>query len=333
MFEDDEVEVDNEEVVVEDITGDDNLDDYLNEIVTESQPRDVDEDEPEFKKNEEGQYGDEWEEETIDELKEKIKKERNKAAAERRIAEKAKKKNSEKEEGNEDEAEESDEEAEPNEEADFNTKQIEYYREQYEANLKKINGFEPIAKMLYENKIDKNKLNLGIQFVKDWEADPIACAQMLLTTLGKNGIDLDRILDHNTQQIKVNQQVHQQVAPVMQEREAMMRETKLREVANNFLTTYPDAQDHLQEIGQVMERTGNRDPFDAYFRLRSVYKQNGVPWHKVNEEEFEPETQVEKKQIRHPNPASRSLREYDFEEEPTTLDEIIRKQTQQYFRS
>ena len=71
---------------VDDVSNDAETDDYLNEILTESQ--EVEEDKSEFDKNKEGVTGDEWKEEEYQKTAEQIKKERNKQNAERRIREK-----------------------------------------------------------------------------------------------------------------------------------------------------------------------------------------------------------------------------------------------------
>ena len=86
---DEDLELDNGVEEVADVTDDEATDDYLNEILTESQERT--EEPEEFVKNKEGVTGDEWKEEEQKRLEAQIKEERkqeNKRNAERRIREK-----------------------------------------------------------------------------------------------------------------------------------------------------------------------------------------------------------------------------------------------------
>lgn len=312
-----DLELDNNVEYLEDVADDSGVDDILNDIMTESQPIEPEEDE--FDKNTEGVTGDEWEEEAEKDLLEKIKRERNKANAERRLAEKKAKQ----QEGEEEETEESEEEEEeaPEEVA---VKEADYFREKFEAQEEKLKVFEPIAQMLYENKVDQNSLRIGVDFINSWRKDPVNCAKTLLQTLEKSGIDLDTVLLHEPKGYDVEREVNRQVSPLLMQQQQQAQAEKSRRVVDDFIGRYPDAEDHLGEIVEVMQKMNSRDPYDAYFRLRRVYKDQNIDWIPRREVYNEPvQTRV---------PMSSKAQTFIEEPVPTSIDDLIRQETDKYFR-
>lgn len=301
----DNEDYENEDIeVVDDVSGDEATDDYLNEILTESQP--IEEEPEEFEKNKEGVTGDEWKDEEKEKLVKDIKEE-NRRNAERRIREKKER-----------EAEE--EEEQPS----LAESELESIKERYEEMGKKLEVAAPVMDYLVQNKIGEQELQLGVDFVNHWRTDKIGAVKVLLGALEKEGVDVGQILSHDDTKLRVMDGVNQQMRPIMQERDAMRREAESRQLLDGFLNKYPDAWEHLEEITQVMQRTGVRDPYDAYFRLRRVYLNNNQPW--TEEEDIS--------QVSEPTIASPRAETYGSYQ-PTSygsIDDVVASEARKYFR-
>lgn len=291
--------------VVDDVTDDKATDDYLNEILTESQ--EAKEEPEEFVKNKEGVTGDEWKDEEKERLEKEIKEE-NRRNAERRIREKKEK--------------EEEKDYVPDEELE--AAELENVKEQYEEMSKRMEVAAPVMDYLVQNKIGQEELQLGVDFVNHWRADKIGAVKVLVKALEQQGIDVGQILEHDDRQFEVMNKVNQQMRSVYEERDVARREAESRKVLDGFLTKHPDAWEHLEEITQVMQRTGVRDPYDAYFRLRRVYRNNNEPWIETDmvEEEIEPQVA---------SPRADTYGSY----QPTNYDsieDVISAETRKYFR-
>ncbi len=297
---------------------------YIAELVNESSAP-MEEEESLFEMNEEGVYGDEWKKDKFDEINEKLKKERNKKNAERRIKNKSK-------DINEDPVED-DEDFEDNEKIDsselvdheLELKEKEYYQTSLEEANKKIASYEPAIEFLRQNGLNREELTVGSQFVKEWKEDKIGCVRKLLTSLDKEGIDLDTILLHEARP-SIEQEVNRRMQPMQQQYLHQQQEARTRKTVDTFLQTHPDAIDHLEEIEQVMRRANLHNPYEAYFRLRRAYQDNGVSW--IEEAQPKP---VEQPQRVEKDMFSRNVNPVNFEEAPSNIRDIIRRETNKFF--
>lgn len=270
---DEDLELDNNVEEVEDVTDDESTDDYLNEILTESQERT--EEPEEFVKNKEGVTGDEWRDEEQKRLEAQIKEERkqeNKRNAERRIREKQAKQTT----GNE--GEDQSEGEKRLEDGDLDKAELEQVRGRNEFLEKQMQIAAPVMDYLVQNQMGQQEIELGVDFVNHWRTDKVGCVKKLLTALEKEGIDVGQILTHDDSQLRVMQGVNQRMQPVMRQREQEQRMAESRNLLDGFLAEYPDAWNHLEEITGVMKETGIRNPYDAYFRLRRAYTKNNQSW-------------------------------------------------------
>ena len=264
---------DYEEEVVDRAEGaDDDTDDYLNEILTESQENEEETDE--FVKNKEGVTGDEWKDDEKERLLKDIKAE-NKRNAERRIREKRER----------EQQEEDDEETEF-EELDVDAEELRTVSERNQWLEQRLNVAAPVMDYLVQNQIGQNELQLAVDFVNNWRTDKIGTVKKLLTSLESSGIDIGTIITHDDSQLRVMNEVNQRMQPIMQQRAAEQRYVESKKVLDNFLDNNPDAWEHLEEITEVMRKSGIPDPYRAYLNLRRVYSQNNQPW--FAEEEIMP---------------------------------------------
>lgn len=305
---------------VGDVSNDAETDDYLNDILTQSQ--EVEEDKPEFDKNKEGVTGDEWKEDEYQKTAEQIKKERNKQNAERRIREKQAKQSAE-DEG----TDQSDGETRL-EDDQLDKAELEQIRGRNQYLEQQMSVAAPVMDYLVQNKMDMASVELGVDFVNHWKTDKVGCVKKLLTALEKEGIDVGQILTHDDSRLRVMQGVNQQMAPVMQQREQERRYAESKNLLDGFLAKYPDAWNHLEEITGVMQRTGVRNPYDAYFRLRRAYTNNNQSW-------FGDENVIEEVEGDMPSVNSQRANAYG-EYQPqkfSSIDDVVAAEAKKFFRS
>lgn len=268
------MEKDIEEVLEKEEGLSDSTNSFLDEIVEESSeeylPQEVlpdDEDDEEEEDQEEGKS------------EEELRKEQNRKNAERRIKNKKAKQEAEHED-EEEEDEDDEEEQSFLEDDDLDAESARVYRERLTAAEDFINEHYDVLNTINELKLDKQKVQMGAQFVEKWTTNPVGLAKELLTFLERRGIDISQVYDHqvdNNQQM-IDAEVNRRMQPIVQERMQAQAQQQARQVLDNFLGNYPDAEEHLGEIVEVMRRANLRDPFDAYDRLRRVYIKNGVDW-------------------------------------------------------
>lgn len=319
---DEDLELDDGVEEVADVTDDEATDDYLNEILTESQERTEEPDE--FVKNKEGVTGDEWKEEEQKRLEAQIKEERkqeNKRNAERRIREKQAK------QAAGDEGEDQSEGEKRLEDGDLDKAELEQVRGRNEFLEKQMQIAAPVMDYLVQNQMGQQEIELGVDFVNHWRTDKVGCVKKLLTALEKEGIDVGQILTHDDSQLRVMQGVNQRMQPVMRQREQEQRMAESKNLLDGFLSEYPDAWNHLEEITGVMKETGIRNPYDAYFRLRRAYTKNNQSW-------FGDEPVIQEVE---PVPSVVSQRANAYGEyQPqnySSIDDVVEAETRKLFRS
>lgn len=316
-------ELENQVEEVEDVTDDEATDDYLNEILTESQEQP--EEPEEFVKNKEGVTGDEWKEEEQKRLEEQIKEERkqeNKRNAERRIKEKQAK------QAAADEGSDESEQEKRLEDGDLDKAELEQVRGRNQYLEQQMSIAAPVMDYLVQNKMGKQEIELGVDFVNHWRTDKVGCVKKLLTALEKEGIDVGQILTHDDSQLRVMQGVNQRVQPIMQQREQEVRMAESKNLLDGFLAKYPDAWNHLEEITGVMQKTGVRDPYDAYFRLRRAYQNNNQSW-------FGDEQIIEEVNEQVPSVSSPRANAYDNyqPQQYSSIDDVVTAEARKFFRS
>ena len=319
---DEDLELDDGVEEVADVTDDEATDDYLNEILTESQERTEEPDE--FVKNKEGVTGDEWKEEEQKRLEAQIKEERkqeNKRNAERRIREKQAK------QAAGDEGEDQSEGEKRLEDGDLDKAELEQVRGRNEFLEKQMQIAAPVMDYLVQNQMGQQEIELGVDFVNHWRTDKVGCVKKLLTALEKEGIDVGQILTHDDSQLRVMQGVNQRMQPVMRQREQEQRMAESKNLLDGFLSEYPDAWNHLEEITGVMKEAGIRNPYDAYFRLRRAYTKNNQSW-------FGDEPVIQEVE---PVPSVVSQRANAYGEyQPqnySSIDDVVEAETRKLFRS
>lgn len=300
---------------VDDLTNNAETDDFLNGILEQSLDDIPVQDEEEEEQKEETPEQEEPKEEPVDD--EKLRKETNRKNAERRLKEKEERQKKEQSD------------SEPVKRQSIDEIEITHLRQQSEWLQQQYNAAKPVMDFVVQNNLTPDKLKLGADFVRNWETDKIATVKMLLTDLHNSGINVGQILDHDDQRMQVMNEVDRRMMPVRQQQMQMQEAERTRQEADNFLNTYPDAIEHVEEIVDVMRRTGKNNPLTAYLALRRSYEQNGKPWFR---EDVENEQLAEIEQLNSsPAIATRNVAPVYTQVQPLSTKDFIRSETRKLF--
>jgi len=119
------------------------------------------------------------------------------------------------------------------------------------------------------------------QLFAEYKKDPARVINHLLTQAKQAGIDVGQV----GQGVDVNAIVNalrQEIAPFRQDREAQEqareREQQVERQYNDFMSRYPDAKPHEDEIGILLEKRNDLSLDGAYYALRNYYQQRGYDW-------------------------------------------------------
>lgn len=288
--------------------------DYLSDIVDKAIEA---EDDP-FREPD-GKDEDKEEEEEQEPSPEEVK-EQNRRNAERRIRNKKKREEEEQESEDEDEDHEGPEYLEDDQ---LDAEAARVYRERLDAAEKYIEDTRDIVETVQQLGVNKQQMEIGAQFAQKWTKDPIGTTKELLTFLESKGIDISQVYDHqiDNSQSRIDAEVNRRMQPILEQQRQEQVQRQARETLDTFLNNYPDAEEHLGEIVEVMRRGNFRNPYDAYDRLRRVYQKHGVDWFGREFEEPTPQ----------PSVGTRARANVAIEPEPKTLHDLIVKNTNNYF--
>lgn len=313
--------------------------DYLNDVLTESQYMDDHSqdlaDEDGFERNKEGVTGDEWETEAKKKAKEELDaevakekeeedaKQRNKRNAERRLANKARKNKA-----NEEATEAGEEDQEQRLEDDqLDSAELSAVKEQMGHYETMIQEAAPFMDMLVRNKMDQESLQLGIDFVNNWKTDKIGTVKRLLTSLQNSGIDVGQILTHDDREMQIRGEVDKRMQPMYSQQQQANAQMRAQNELERFLSKYPDANAHLEEITQVLRKLGSTNLEDAYFRMRRAYRDNNKSWFGDEADEMIEEEVMNAQ----PSVASPNIGGFQPQRAPTSTRDLIRQNTHNYF--
>ena len=322
---------DMEEEIVADIDeASEEENDYLNSVLTESQYMDDHsediKDEDGFEKNKEGVTGDEWKEDAKKQLEQEMDeedvKERNRRNAERRIANKARKAQADEEESDTEEGESR------LEDSDLDAAELNSVRGQVEHYETMIREAAPYMQMISQNKMNPEEFQIGVDFVNNWKADKIGTVKRLLTSLQNSGIDVGQILTHDDREMQIRGEVDRRMQPMYSQQQENNARMRAQNELNSFLAKYPDANGHLEEITQVLRKLGSTNLEDAYFRMRRAYVDRNMSWFGDEAEDM-----IEEEVMNPPSVASQNVGGYEPPTMPTSITDLVRQNTHNYFRN
>lgn len=176
----------------------------------------------------------------------------------------------------------------------FNTNVLPRIKQEYDAMVNKINAYNETLKSMQSGDLSTQDITLGMELIRQWKQSPADTIKFLLTQAKSYGINIDN--DSNAVNMQaINQMLDQKLQPFIQEREAKQREYTAKQNAlniyNDFMSKYPDAKNHVNEIADLYKRNPNQSLDAIYYQLKNYYLKNNYDFNTPLAEIFKNKTQ------------------------------------------
>ena len=160
----------------------------------------------------------------------------------------------------------------------FNTKVLPTLKENYNNMLAKVQAYDETFKALRADDLTTDDIQTGLELVRQWKKSPADTLKFLLTQAKSYGINVEGI-NNGVDTAAINQMLDQKLQPFMQEREQKAQERLIQQKAkrtyDDFMTKYPDAINHTDELAFLYKRNPNMSLDAIYYQLRNHYAENG----------------------------------------------------------
>ena len=158
----------------------------------------------------------------------------------------------------------------------FNTKIMPQIKQEYETMVAKVNSYNEVFKSMQFGDLSHEDIGLGMELIRQWKKSPKDTINFLLTQAKSYGINVDE--NGSSDMAAINQMLDQKLQPFLQERELRDRQIQARQNAeniyNNFMSKYPDAKNHVDEIAYLYKRNPNQSLDAIYYQLQNYYLKN-----------------------------------------------------------
>ena len=140
----------------------------------------------------------------------------------------------------------------------------------------RINSYNEVFKSMQMGDLSHEDIGLGMELIRQWKKSPKDTINFLLTQAKSYGINVDE--NGSSDMAAINQMLDQKLQPFLQERELRDKQIQARQNAeniyNNFMSKYPDAKNHVDEIAYLYKRNPNQSLDAIYFQLQNYYLRN-----------------------------------------------------------
>lgn len=158
----------------------------------------------------------------------------------------------------------------------FNSKVMPQIKQEYNTMVAKINAYNETFKSMQMGDLSTEDIQLGMELIRQWKQSPKDTINFLLTQAKSYGINIDE--NGKSDMAAINQMLDQKLQPFLQERELRDKQIQARQNAeniyNNFMSKYPDAKNHVDEIAYLYKRNPNQSLDAIYFQLQNYYLRN-----------------------------------------------------------
>ena len=158
----------------------------------------------------------------------------------------------------------------------FNNKILPQIKQEYENMTARINSYNEVFKSMQMGDLSHEDIGLGMELIRQWKKSPKDTINFLLTQAKSYGINIDE--NGSSDMAAINQMLDQKLQPFLQERELREKQIQARQNAqniyNNFMSKYPDAQKHVDEIAYLYKKNPNQSLDAIYFQLQNYYLRN-----------------------------------------------------------
>ena len=160
----------------------------------------------------------------------------------------------------------------------FNTKVLPTLKENYNNMLAKVQAYDETFKALRADDLTPDDIQTGLELVRQWKKSPADTMKFLLTQAKSYGINVDGV-NSGVDAAAINQMLDQKLQPFIQEREQREQERqiqiKAKKTYDDFMSKYPDAINHTDELAYLYKRNPNMSLDAIYYQLRNHYAENG----------------------------------------------------------
>ena len=158
----------------------------------------------------------------------------------------------------------------------FNSTIMPQIKQEYDTMVAKINAYNETFKSMQMGDLSTEDIHLGMELIRQWKKSPEETINFLLTQAKSYGINVDA--NGKSDMAAINQMLDQKLQPFLQERELRDRQIQARQNAeniyNNFMSKYPDAKNHVDEIAYLYKKNPNQSLDAIYFQLQNYYLRN-----------------------------------------------------------
>jgi hypothetical protein len=158
----------------------------------------------------------------------------------------------------------------------FNSTIMPQIKQEYDTMVAKINAYNETFKSMQMGDLSTEDIHLGMELIRQWKQSPKDTINFLLTQAKSYGINVDE--NGKSDMAAINQMLDQKLQPFLQERELRDRQIQARHNAeniyNNFMSKYPEAKNHVDEIAYLYKRNPNQSLDAIYFQLQNYYLKN-----------------------------------------------------------
>lgn len=164
------------------------------------------------------------------------------------------------------------------EKENFNQKILPALRQNYDAMVNKVQAYENTFAAMKMGDLSNEDIQLGIELIREWKKSPEKTLTFLLTQAKRSGINIDSG-SNSVNMEAINQMLDDKLKPFYQEREAIAENQRIeqesRQIYSDFLTKYPDAKIHSNELAYLIRKNPNESLDSIYYQLKMHYMQNG----------------------------------------------------------
>jgi hypothetical protein len=131
--------------------------------------------------------------------------------------------------------------------------------------------------------ITPEEVSTGAQLMKAFSDNPVDTVKYLLTQAQSMGHNVDGI-GGSTDMSAIKQMMSEMMAPITNEHQQRAEdaqiETESKEIYDDFMTQFPDAEVHQDSLAQLIQNDHSLSPVAAYYKLQAFYGQKGLDWTK-----------------------------------------------------
>ena len=148
----------------------------------------------------------------------------------------------------------------------------------------KVKAYEEANRSWQEKGLTAEDVPVAVTLLSSFRNDPVGTLQFLLTQAQAAGHNTDAIAGGGVDVGAIVQAIESKFQPILQthkeSKESQEREIRAQGVYDQFVTQFPDAPTHANEIAQLLEQDSRLTPGAAYWRLKAFFSEKGLDWSK-----------------------------------------------------